>query len=288
MLALLVPGKRMATQVAVRGEWPMSFRQLFSLSPSPGPTKAPLEPVGYPFPDGFIERLKLDIKQEMMADAQPHAAVGVQIGFESPRLSSFLLSNGVPVFALESNRERREAGRRHTSSWPAFQLMEGAPDATGLEDGAVDFIVSDRALYWPDQAEMRREFTRILRPGGVVALVTDNRVYSGGEQAQEFEQLLRKFCPSFREKRETHDIGKAVAGLFASGTVFEDAFTGEQKLTLAEFMEQNSCMPVFPGVDDPARAPLEAAMRKFFARWAKKGWLTIPTVCRVAFGKMDR
>ncbi len=262
----------------------MTLRQVLSPAASNALLPVSGEVPGYPFPEGFIDRLKIDLDGK---EARGRDLAGVQIGFESPRLSSFLLSHGIQIFAVEANTGRREAGMRLQSSWPAFQVFAGAPDRTGLEDASVDFIVSDRALYWPDQDGVRAEFARILRPGGLVALVTDNRVYGGGEQAQAFEAVLRAHCPEFREKRESHDIGRAVAALFRDGTVFEDAFTGEQWLTLQEFMAQTEAMPVYPAACDPARAPLNRALRGFFGRWAKRGTLTIPTVCRVAFGRMQ-
>ena len=268
------------------GDQTMTLRQLFFAPASPPPMPLiPLEPVGYPFPPSFVERLKLDLS-ELRTSSRP--LMGVQIGFHSPRLTSFLLAHNVPVFAVEHDELRREAGQRLTSPWPTFHLFAGAPDATGLDDASVDFIVSDRALYWPDQDGVRAEFTRILRPGGVVALVTDNRVYAGGEQAQEFEAILRAHCPNFREKLETLDIGLAVADLFCHGSVFEDAFTGEQRLTLAEFLAQTRAMTVYPAANDPARTLLDTSLRRFFGRWSKKGRLTIPTVCRAAFGRLTR
>lgn len=262
----------------------MTFRQLFSPSPSEAtPGRLPA-PVGYPFPPEFIEQLKRDLKTMQVGGG---TAVGVQIGFESTRLSVFLLGHGIRFFAVESNDARRKAGERLVERWPSFHLSPGTPSDTGLETGSADFIVSDRALYWPDQEGVRQEFTRILRPGGVIALITDNRVYTGGDQAQEFEGILRECCPGFREKRETRDIGKAVAHLFAGGKVFEDAFTNAQHLALDEFLAQTAAMPIYPEADDPARAILVARLRRFFQRWEKKGRITIPTVCRVAFGRLN-
>lgn len=262
----------------------MNFRHLFSSSPL-GPAPAhDGEAVSYPFPEALIERLKL----ELGGGSVPRTTVGVQVGLQSPRLTSFLLAHGLPLFAVGNLSANPDAVRRLGRLWPSFQLFDGTPAATGLEAASVDYIVSDRALYWPDQAGVRAEFTRVLRPGGLVALVTDNRVYGGGEQAHQFEALLRDCCPDFREKRETFDIGQAVRELFHNGNVFEDAFTGEQRLTLREFLSQTEAMPVYPAAGDPARIKLDRTLRQFFTQWSEKGRLRIPTVCRVAFGHMTR
>ena len=165
-----------------------------------------------------------------------------------------------------------------------FGWCRGPRRRPALPTASLDFLVSDRVLFTPELLQVRREFARVLRPGSPVALVTDNRVYSGGSQAQEYDELLRAGCPGFREKRSPYDVRAAVASFFQGGSVYEDAFISEQVLTLDQLRAQTAALPIYPAQDATRMAQLDEALTSYFHRWALEDELTLPTICRVAVG----
>ena len=210
----------------------------------------------------------------------------------SGRLAQLFLRHGRAITLVEQDAALRESlhalvdslpgerGGRH----PKVRLVQGTPQATGLPTASLDFLVSDRVLFTPELLQVRREFARVLRPGSPVALVTDNRVYSGGSQAQEYDELLRAGCPGFREKRSPYDVRAAVASFFQGGSVYEDAFISEQVLTLDQLRAQTAALPIYPAQDATRMAQLDEALTSYFHRWALEDELTLPTICRVAVG----
>lgn len=50
--------------------------------------------------------------------------------------------------------------------------MKGPAERLPFEDGALDAVVTTSAFHWFDQPAAMREFHRVLRPGGMVAVAT--------------------------------------------------------------------------------------------------------------------
>ena len=211
---------------------------------------------------------------------------GAYIGSASTRLATLFLDHGHSLVATAATSAGKAELETLKHRWPGFRVTSGTPEATNLPPASADFILSERALHMPRLASIRDEFRRVLRPGGVVVMITDNRVYGGSAQQEAYDQLLRTHCASFQEKTAPSGIREKVAEFFDSADVFEDAFVGRHALSLDGFLEHTTCLPIAPKPDDPAYTPLVKALRAFFTDWAQEGYVTIPVVCRVACGQL--
>ncbi|KAJ6465138.1 S-adenosyl-L-methionine-dependent methyltransferase [Mycena vulgaris] len=73
--------------------------------------------------------------------------------------------------AVEPSAGMREAFAKYTLD-ARIVLSEGTFDATGVEDGWADLVVVAQAFHWcMDYEAAAAEFARILKPGGVIALI---------------------------------------------------------------------------------------------------------------------
>ena len=82
-----------------------------------------------------------------------------------------LAGHGVRVIAVEPNAEMRAAANPD----PRIEWREGTAEATGLTDSSVDLVVCAQAFHWFREREALAEFARILRAGGRLALMWNNR-----------------------------------------------------------------------------------------------------------------
>src|SRR6202020_1636808 len=87
-----------------------------------------------------------------------------------------LLENGNRVFGVEPNAEMRAAGERLLAGFPNFVSIAGTAEATTLADHSVDFVTAAQAAHWFDRERARREFVRILKPGGCLVLLWNGRL----------------------------------------------------------------------------------------------------------------
>jgi len=91
------------------------------------------------------------------------ADVGAGTGISARRLAE----RGVRVLALEPNRAMRAAAEPH----PRVTWRDGSAEATGLDPRSVDLVLCAQSYHWFQPAAACREFGRILRPGGRLALM---------------------------------------------------------------------------------------------------------------------
>lgn len=116
------------------------------------------------------------------------ADVGSGTGF----LAELFLRHGNTVFAVEPNGPMREAAEALYGSAPGFHSVDGSAEATELAGQSVDFVTAGQAFHWFDADAARREFARILRPGGWVVLVWNERRVDGGGFLADYEALLQR------------------------------------------------------------------------------------------------
>jgi len=115
-----------------------------------------------------------------------------------------LLENGNPVFAVEPNAEMREAGERLLAVFPKFNSVVGTAEATTLGDQSVDFVTAAQAAHWFDRGRARREFVRILKPGGWLVLLWNERVTNSTAFLRDYEQLLLTYGTDYQDIRHEH------------------------------------------------------------------------------------
>lgn len=114
------------------------------------------------------------------------------VGSGSGILSEMFLRNGNTVFAAEPNREMREVAERLLGGHPRFESVAGSAEATTLESASADLVASGNAFHWFDAPSARAEFSRILKPGGRVAIFLNAPKKSGTPFLEAYGRLLSR------------------------------------------------------------------------------------------------
>ena len=208
------------------------------------------------------------------------------IGAGTGMLSQVFLEHGNAVLAVEPNQDMRTACERLASAWPGLTVKNATAETTGLADASVDLVAVGRAFHWFDQQKAAKEFRRILRPEGWVVLVSNSRVRDDSPQSVDYESLLREHGTDYDENRKRYDIGPRVDDFFAGGELFRDETHGQQKLTREELIGQTQSLSVAPEPGQAKYEGMQSAVREFFAKWQVNGVIVMPTVCRVACGRL--
>jgi ubiquinone/menaquinone biosynthesis C-methylase UbiE len=120
------------------------------------------------------------------------------IGSGTGILSELLLTAGCEVAAVEPNPDMRQAGERLLGARPRFLSIAGRAEDTRLPDHSVDLITAAQSFHWFDQRATKAEFRRILRPGGFVVLIWNERLVVG-PFLEGYEALLQRYCPEYAE-----------------------------------------------------------------------------------------
>lgn len=119
------------------------------------------------------------------------------------------LQAGCTVHAVEPNRKMREAAEKLLAHHALFHSVDGSAETTTLPDHSVDFVVAAQAFHWFDAKAVRRECDRILKPGGWVVLIWNERQLDATPFLRAYENLLVKFSTDYATVRhENIDTGK--------------------------------------------------------------------------------
>jgi ubiquinone/menaquinone biosynthesis C-methylase UbiE len=126
--------------------------------------------------------------------------VVADVGSGTGLLSEPCLKNGSQVLGVEPNDEMREASEKLLARYPRFQTVKGSAEATTLPDQSVDLVTAGQVFHWFDQQRARAEFTRILRPGGWIAILFNTRDIAS-PLVQAYERLLEAYGTDYLQVR---------------------------------------------------------------------------------------
>ncbi len=137
------------------------------------------------YPQAIIEVLK---KERSLENFSVIADIGSGTGF----LSELFLRNKNSVFAVEPNKEMREAAEKLIPKGSNFVSVNGRAEATTLDSHSIDFITAGQAFHWFDVEKSRSEFARILKPEGWVALIWNDRKIDSTPFLIAYEEFLHR------------------------------------------------------------------------------------------------
>jgi len=197
-----------------------------------------------------------------------------------------LLENGNPVFGVEPNAEMRAAGERLLVGFPRFTSVAGTAEATTLADRSVDLATAAQAAHWFDRKRSRSEFVRILKPGGWLALLWNERVTDSTPFLRDYEALLLKYGTDYqdiRHERTTAEINE----FFDPAPYQERVFDMRQEFDYAGIEGRLLSSSYAPGPDHPRHAPMLAELRRIFDVHALEGRATFEYKTRLYFGHLS-
>src|ERR1700687_2180461 len=120
-----------------------------------------------------------------------------------------LLEHGNRVFGVEPNPEMRRAGEEYLAHYPNFTSVAATAENTGLPDQSIGLVTVAQAAHWFDREKALREFQRILRPAGYLALLWNDRRLEATAFDRDYEQMLLQYGTDYADvKRLDAEAGR--------------------------------------------------------------------------------
>jgi SAM-dependent methyltransferase len=197
-----------------------------------------------------------------------------------------LLENGNAVFGIEPNPEMREAGERLLAAFPKFASVAGTAESTRLADQSVDFVTAAQAAHWFDRTPSRREFVRILKPGGWLVLLWNERLTDTTPFLRDYEQLLLAYGTDYKEVRHERTTD-AVNEFFDPVPYQELTFEMRQEFDYEGVAGRLLSSSYAPGPDHPQYPPMLRELHHVFDAHAVSGRATFEYKTRLYFGRLS-
>ena len=216
-----------------------------------------------------------------------HASVVADVGSGTGILSELFLRNGNRVYGVEPNREMREAGERLLSTYDNFVSVEGRAEATTVAAGSVDFVTSGQALHWFERDAARREFARILRPGGWVVAVWNDWSAETSPFLKDYERLLLDFGTDYREvcMRAGND-DDLVYSFFGPCEVRLKTFGNQQVFDFENLKGRLMSSSYAPEPGHPNFAPMLERLASIFEQHQEGGRVVFDYGTKVYYGQL--
>ena len=180
------------------------------------------------------------------------------------------LGAGHEVYAVEPNADMRAAAERTHGPNRLFHSIAATGEATTLDSRSVDLVHCAQAFHWFDGKSACAEFRRIVRPGGAVAIVWNQRKTAGSAFLEEYDALLHQYGNDYAKVAHKTTTANELGSLLGL-PVERYNVPNSQSFDFDALLGRVLSSSYVPLPDSRNHAPLVAALRELFDRHALGG-----------------
>jgi ubiquinone/menaquinone biosynthesis C-methylase UbiE len=214
-------------------------------------------------------------------------SVVADIGSGTGQLAELFLAHGNLVYGVEPNAAMREAGERRLQNDPRFRSVAGSAEATTLPDSSVDFVVTGQAFHWFAMKAARAEFRRMLKPGGWVAVIWNERRRDTPFMGA-YESLVRTYGTDYAEVAAMYPEQARMEEFFHLGGFHHQFFPNAQDFDFNGLRGRLLSASYAPAKGHPNHEPMLAELKGLFEAHARDGRVRVEYITRLYYGQMKR
>lgn len=201
-------------------------------------------------------------------------SVIADIGSGTGISARLFLENENKVLGIEPNQAMREAAEEYLNEFENFLSIDGTAENTTLDESSVDFVVAAQAFHWFDNEDSRREFKRILKEKGFVALMWNERILDGNEFLKEYEKFLIEYGTDYEKVRHDNINEESLTKFFQ--TDFR-RFSADnyQTLDFDGLKGRLLSSSYMPSEENPRYEDLVFNLKRLFDKYAEQGKIQI-------------
>lgn len=211
-------------------------------------------------------------------------AVLVDVGCGTGISTRLFAERGISVIGVEPNDDMRSRAEAATNEQP-IRYVKGTAEATRLADGCAAAVLAAQAFHWFDAPAALREFHRILRPMGWVALMGNERDERDAATAA-YGAIMRSGPDAAAVEGPRQRAGEALLHTPLFVEAHKVVFHHEQALD-EEGLLGRAFSASYAPKEPQAVEVFAARLREVFARFQREGRITLQYETSVYLGKRE-
>ena len=194
-----------------------------------------------------------------------------------------LLQKGYKVICIEPSEDMRNAAQTRLGHYTNFTSRCHKAESTGLRSTSVDLITVAQAFHWLDPEETRKEFQRLLKPGGHIVL------------AWNIQKTDTPFLKAYADLKETYRIDESpttesdeqqIAELFYPGRFRKIIFPNVQLLNFDALKGQLLSVSHSPLPGHPSYETMISALVQLFVACNENGFVRMEFETTLYWGRL--
>ncbi len=211
--------------------------------------------------------------------------VVADIGSGTGILTKLFLDNGNTVYGVEPNIDMRMVAESNLIAYENFESVEGMAERTTLPPKSIDLITVGQAFHWFDLGKTKKEFKRILKKGGYVAILYYSRSEKT-ELSKDYEKIVKKYGRNFARVRETD--GRVFGRFFGKDKYKKYEFwaASVRRLDLDGFISRFLSASYMPKSSERSYKPMIRDIKRIFDKNEKNGVVSMSYDVVLYLGKL--
>lgn len=199
--------------------------------------------------------------------------------------SQLFLEKGYQVIAVEPNAAMREKSIALLQHYQKFNAVAGEAGTTSLAENSIDLIVAGQAFHWFNNADTKREFTRIIRPGGIIALIWNERQIAAAFE-KEYDELIVRHGKDYVQVDHRNIDMDSIRSFFHPHSCTLQTFPNYQDLDLEGLKGRLLSSSYMPATGEPGNEEMITDLIALFQRHQQNNRIRISYETKVYTGSL--
>jgi SAM-dependent methyltransferase len=211
----------------------------------------------------------------------PVADIGSGTGISA----KLFLEKSHTVFGVEPNEPMRQAAEAYLEKYPDFHSVQGSAETTTLPDGSVDLIVCAQAFHWFNNSATKKEFQRISKENGYLALVWNDRKADEPFQ-QAYEKVIQDYSIDYNAVTHRNISAEQVSDFYHPFPVVAKTFYYEQQFDWDGFLGRVVSSSYMPNENHPDYPHMKQALADIYQAFNRDGIVTFAYDTKLYLGRI--
>ena len=229
---------------------------------------------------GYPEVITSFLEQQLGLQKDARIA---DIGSGTGLFAEPLLQKGYKVICIEPDEQMRRAAQARLGHYSNFISRRHKAESTGLRSTSIDLITVAQAIHWLKPVDTRKEFQRVLKPGGYTVLASNT------------QKSDTPFLQAYADLKETYRIDEIpatnideqqIAAFFGPGGFQKIIFPNLQLLNFDALKGQLLSISYIPLPGHPSYETMISALVQLFVACNENGFVRMEFETKLYWGRL--